>query len=321
MRLAGLRVDGFLLAILVAILLAALWPEFGAGGGPWRLERVATWAVSAVFFLHGAQLATESLARGARNWRLHLLVQLTTFVAFPLVGFLLCAALAPVLAAPLALGLYYLTALCSTISSSVTLVALAGGAVPAAVFNATLSSVMGVFLTPLLVGLVADTAGIRIPLGDAVAGVVVKVLVPLLAGQLARPLFGELLARHRRTTAYADRAVIVLIVYLAFADSIAAGVWGSISWLELAGVLAIAAALLGLATVAVLSVSRRLGFAREAEIVALFCGTQKSLVSGMPIAKLLFAGNPSLGLIVLPMLVYHQLQLIVGALLARRYIR
>lgn len=180
---------------------------------------------------------------------------------------------------------------------------------------------MGVFLTPLLVGLVADTTGVAIPLGTAIGGVIVKVLLPLLAGQLARPLLGAFLARHRGTTAYADRAVIVLIVYLAFADSIAAGAWSSISWLELAGVLAIAAALLGLATVAVLSVSRRLGFAREAEIVALFCGTQKSLVSGMPIAKVLFAGNPSLGLIVLPMLVYHQLQLIVGALLARRYIR
>lgn len=274
-----------------------------------------------MFFLHGATLPTESLVRGARNWRLHLLVHMTTFVFLPLGGLAAFAACRTFLPGALALGVYYACIVPSTISSSVALTAVAGGNVPAAVFNATLSGMLGVVLTPLLASLVAATAGVELSLADAVGSVVLKVLVPLGLGQLLRPVLAGVLARHRGATAFADRGSIVLIVYGAFCDSVLAGVWRTVAWWSLAAVLAVVALLLGGATLALALGSRRLGFAREDRVVAVFCGSQKSLASGMPVANVLFGGHPGLGLIVLPIMLYHQLQLVLGALLARRGIR
>lgn len=321
MRLGRVRLDGFLLALFAAVALAAWRPELGAAGGPLHLDRVVGLAIAVVFFLHGATLPTESLARGARNWRLHLVVHGATFVVLPLLGLLAFVVAGPWLTPALALGVYYACIVPSTISSSVALTALAGGNVPAAVFNATLSSVLGVFLTPALASLVAATAGIELSVGDAIRTVVLKVLLPLLAGQLLRAPLAGFLGRHRTATALADRTSIVLIVYAAFCDSVAAGVWSTTTAGSLGLVLVLMAAILGAASALLHATAHALRFSREDAVVALFCGSQKSLASGMPIANVLFGHTASLGLIVLPMIVYHQLQLVLGALLARRRIR
>jgi len=257
--------------------------------------------------------------RGARNWRLHLLVHATTFVLLPALGLAALLATRSFLPAGLARGVYYACIVPSTISSSVALVAVARGNVPAAVFNATLSGILGVFATPLLASFVADTAGINLSVADAVRSVALKVLVPLVLGQIARPLLAGWLGRHRKATQLADRSSIVLIVYGAFCDSIAAGVWSHADWLAIGGALAVMAALLTVATLMMSAARAAFGFSREDGIVAVFCGSQKSLASGMPVANVLFGGNPALGLIVLPMILYHQLQLVLGAVLARRY--
>jgi sodium/bile acid cotransporter 7 len=318
-KLGPLRLDGFLLALVAAIAFAAWHPELGARGSPLRLDLLVGISISVVFFLHGATLPTEALVRGARNWRLHLLVHGSTFVLMPLLGVLALYATRPFLPAALALGVYYACIVPSTISSSVAMVAVARGNVPAAVFNATLSGILGVFATPLLASLVANTAGIDLPLGDAVRSVALKVLVPLVAGQLARPLLAGWLAKHRRATQLADRGSIVLIVYGAFCDSIAAGVWSHADWVAIGGALAVMGAVLAAVTALMAAARGALGLSREDGIVAVFCGSQKSLASGMPVANVLFGGNPALGLIVLPMILYHQLQLVLGAVLARRY--
>jgi sodium/bile acid cotransporter 7 len=317
-QLGRFRIDGFLLALLAAVLLAAWRPEIGASGSPLQVDRLVGLAIAVVFFLHGATLPTESLARGARNWRLHLLVHGATFVLLPLLGLLAFALTRPLLPAPLALGVYYACVVPSTISSSVALTAVAGGNVPAAVFNATLSGILGVFATPALASLVATTAGVDLHVADAVRAVAFKVLLPLLAGQLVRPLLAGVLARHRRVTALADRGSIVLIVYGAFCDSVLAGVWSTTAWWNLAVAAAAMIAVLAAATGLLRAASTSLGFEPADRVVAVFCGSQKSLASGMPLANVLFGGHPGLGLIVLPMILYHQLQLVLGAMLARR---
>lgn len=321
MQLGRVRIDGFLVALALAIVAAALNPALGATGSPLHIDRLVLLSVSAVFFLHGAQLPTESLVRGARNWRLHLVVQGTTFVILPLCGTVLWLATRDWLPPGLALGAFYVGVVSSTISSAVAYTAVAGGNVPAAVFNATLSGIIGVLLTPVLVGIVASTAGLNVSVLDAVVSVVQRLLLPLFAGQLLRPLLAGFLGRHKQATAFVDRGSIVAIVYLAFCDSILAGVWSDTAWWSLAMTLVVAAALFAVGTWAPGVLARWLGFDRADTITAVFCGSQKSLANGMPIANVLFGGNPALGLIVLPMLVYHQLQLIYGAVLARRWSR
>lgn len=315
------RVDAFLVALTLAIVAAVVAPSVGATGGPLMLDRVVLASMSVVFFLHGAQLPTESLLRGARRWRLHLVVQCTTFVLLPACGFAFWLATRDWLPAGLALGVYYVGVVSSTISSAVAYTALAGGNVPAAVFNATLSGIAGVVLTPALTGLVATTADLDVPLLDAVLNVGQRLLLPLLAGQLLRPVLAGFLGRHRRATALVDRGAIVAIVYLAFCDSMLAGIWSSTAWWSLAVTLVLAAAMFAVGTWAADALARRLGFDHADRVAAVFCGSQKSLATGMPIANVLFGGHPALGLIVLPMLVYHQLQLVCGAVLARRWSR
>lgn len=321
MQLGRVRVDGFLVALALAVVAAALDPALGATGSALHLDELVLASVSVVFFLHGAQLPTESLVRGARNWRLHLVVQGTTFVLLPLCGAALWWATRDWLPPGLALGAFYVGVVSSTISSAVAYTAVAGGNVPAAVFNATLSGIIGVMLTPVLVSLVASTAGIEVSVLDAVVSVLQRLLLPLLAGQLLRPVLAGFLGRHRQATAIVDRGAIVAMVYLAFCDSILAGVWSDTAWWSLAMTLVLASVLFAVGTWAPAALARRLGFTRADTITAVFCGSQKSLANGMPIANVLFGGNPAIGLIVLPMLVYHQLQLIYGAVLARRWAR
>jgi sodium/bile acid cotransporter 7 len=321
LHLGRFRVDGFLVALSAAVLLAAWRPELGAANGPLPVDRLVGLAIALVFFLHGATLPTESLVRGARNWRLHALVHGATFVFLPLLGLAAYAATASWLPPALALGLYYACIVPSTISSSVALTAVAGGNVPAAVFNATLSGLLGLFATPALASLVATTAGLDLPIADAIRTVATQVLLPLVLGQLARPLLAGPLGRHRTATAFADRASIVLIVYAAFCESFVAGAWAGAAWWSLAVACAAMAAVLAVATVAVRFAAGALGLSPEDAVVAVFCGSQKSLASGMPMANVLFGHHPALGLLVLPLIVYHQLQLMLGAMLARRGIR
>lgn len=314
-----MKIDGFLLAIGAALVAALLWPELGTSDGPLHLGLVTAVGISFIFFLHGAALSPQALRAGATHWRLHLLVQSTTFLLFPLAGGALWLATGALLPEGLRLGFFYLCALSSTISSSVAMTALARGNVAAAVFNATLSGMIGMIVTPLFVGLVSTLGGEGPSVGEAILDIAATLLLPFAIGQLCRPLISGLISRHRKLVMMLDRGVIVLIVFSSFAESTASGLWSQFS----VGTFVLVAILSLLLLVAVLAyttaVSRWLGFNRADEAAAVFCGSKKSLANGAPIAKILFAGNPSIGMIMLPLLIYHQIQLIVCASLARRY--
>lgn len=304
----------------VAVTLAWLVPEPGAKGGSLHPELVNKLGVALIFFLHGLTLSFQALAAGTRKWRLHLLVQASTFLLFPLLGLAVLFVAGNRLDGELRTGLFFLCALPSTVSSSVALTATARGNVAAAVFNATLSSLIGVLLTPLWLSLVLGAAGRALPLGSVVLDLCCWLLLPLGLGQLARPLLGAWATAHKARINVVDRLTILLLVYTSFCDSVVGGVWHSgavplaVSGLASLGLLVVALALTWLA-------GKLLGFDRADRIAALFCGSKKTLASGVPMARLIFGGAPSLAVILLPIMIYHPLQLVVGGWLAGRLAR
>jgi len=302
-----------------AVLLASVLPEAGRSGGLVHADQLGDIGIFCLFFLHGMGLSTDSLKDGASKWKLHLLVQSCTYVMFPLWWAVWALALKGVVSHDLLMGFFYLAVLPSTVSSSVAMTALARGHVAAAVLNATLSTLLGVFLTPLLVSLVMSGSGQHFEVVDTMVKVARMLLLPFVLGHALRPLLGSFFARIKAYTTVFDRGVIVLLVWSAFSDSVADGLWsrhGIALLLEGA-----AGATLFLLPMLWFTrwVARRLNFSVEDEIVAVFCGSKKTLASGMPMAKLLFGGNAAMGVFVLPIMLYHQLQLFVCAVMARRY--
>jgi sodium/bile acid cotransporter 7 len=313
--------DWFLAGMISAVALASLFPGIGRSGGPLHGDALGDAGVFLVFLFHGLGLSAASLRSGMSRWRLHAVVQVFTFGVFPLLGVALSALLGGWLPPYLLLGFLYLCALPSTISSSVALTGVARGNVPGAIFNATLSSLLGIFLTPFLVGLASRTTGYALPLGEAMKNLAILLLLPFALGQALRPVLGRWFTRWKQHISAFDKGVILLLVHVAFCDSVAAGLWTDYGAGTLA--LAVAGAALVLAIVLVLSTAaaRALRLDKEDEIAAVFCGSKKTLASGVPMAKLLFGAHPGIGLIVLPIMFYHQLQLFVCAVLAQRYAR
>jgi sodium/bile acid cotransporter 7 len=320
--LKRLPFDRFLAAMIAAVVLASLWPALGASGGPLHLDLVTEFGVSLVFFFAGAGLSFANLKDGVTNWRLHLLVQLSTFALFPLIGVALALAGKNFFPRDLLSGFFFLCALPSTISTSIAMTQLARGNVAGAIFNATLSSLLGMLITPLLVNLYLHSAGNTGGHGGSLleqfAKIAEQLFLPLLLGQIARRWIAGWIARNKALVTLSDRSVILLIVYNAFSDSAAAGLWSQYGWQTLAQTFVLATALLAAALSITTFFARRAGFNTEDEIAGVFCGSKKSLAVGVPMAKLLL-GNVPLGMIVLPLMVYHQLQLFVCTLLAKRY--
>lgn len=313
------KVDLFLCGLAVAAGLAFMFPGPGAKGGWMQPDLLTKAGVALIFFLNGAGLSFAAMRAGALRWRLHGVVQACTFLVFPVIGFAAFFLLNRLAPGDLGLGFFYLCALPSTVSSSVALTAAAKGNVPAAVFNATLSSLIGVVLTPLWVGVVLKTSGDALPLGEVLLDLLVWLVLPLVAGQLSRPLTGAWIAAHKALVARIDRGTILILVYTSFCDSVAGGVWSGQGWQALlwtlVGTTVIFFAVMRISD----AVSRRLGFSEEDRIAAVFCGSKKTLASGVPMAQLIFGAHPSMGLILLPLMIYHPLQLIICSVLAGRW--
>ena len=316
--LSRLPIDSFIGLLLAMVALATLLPARGVGAVV--AGHGVTLAIAALFFLYGARLSPQAALEGARNGGLHLMVFLSTFALFPALG-LGARALFPHLLPPqLWAGVILLCVLPSTVQSSVAFTSIARGNVPAALCAATLSNLVGILLTPVLAGLLLATGqgghgGIS---AHAVGDIVLQLMLPFAAGQALRPWIGAWVARHRGVLSVVDRGSILLVVYAAFSEGMVAGIWHSLDVATLARLFVVNAALLAAVLATTTLLSRRLGFSRADEITIVFCGSKKSLASGLPMASVLFAGG-SVGLIVLPMMLFHQLQLMVCAALARRF--
>ena len=306
--------DPFMMALVASAVLASLMPPRGA----WVpvVSGIANAAIFVLFFLHGAKLSREAIVAGAGNIRLHAAVFAATFVAFPLLG--LAVSQLPLFIAPIAGGLLFLTLLPSTIQSSIAFTAIARGNVPAAVCSASFSNLIGIVITPLLVVLTMGAGGNVALSWHSVEAIVLQLLVPFVAGHLLRPWIGAFVARHKPMTNLVDRGSILLVVYAAFGAAVREGLWDRLS-LGSIGLVALACAVIlaGILTLSWLA-GRWLGFPREDRIVLLFCGSKKSLASGVPMAGVLFAPS-QIGMAILPLMLFHQMQLLACAVIARHY--
>jgi solute carrier family 10 (sodium/bile acid cotransporter), member 7 len=311
--------DRYTLALLATVATAALLPC--RDGVAEFFDRFSIVAIALLFFLHGARLSRESILAGLTHWRLHGFVLSCTFVGFPLLGLAISWLLPPGWLTPeLTIGMLFLCTLPSTVQSSIAFTSIAGGNVAAAVCSASLSNLIGVFATPLLVSSMLATKGHGLNL-EAIGKIVLQLFVPFVAGHLLRPLIGAWVERKRQLLAYTDRGTVLLVVYVAFSASVVEGLWQLLPISALGALLVVVVVMLALALTFTTAASRRLSFNREDEIAIVFCASKKSLASGVPIARILFAGNPALGMIVLPVLLYHQIQLMACAVLAQRYAR
>ncbi|MCH8686637.1 bile acid:sodium symporter family protein [Pedomonas mirosovicensis] len=310
-------IDPYLMLLMGTVVLAALVPARGV----WQTvaDMSVTIAVAVLFFLYGARLAPSAVWAGITHWRLQTLVLATTYVFFPLLGLAIGTWADAWLQPDIAFGMLFLCLLPSTVQSSIAFTSIAGGNVPAALCSASISNMLGVVITPLLVALLLPTSGGGISL-QALEEIALQILLPFVVGQAARPLIGTWLARHRLLTTVVDRGSILLVVYAAFSAGMVAGIWTQVSLRDLLAVmfftLLVLAVVLGATTIA----SRKLGFSRQDEIAIVFCGSKKSMASGIPMAAILFPAS-ALSLIVLPLMIFHQVQLFICAILARRYAR
>ncbi len=308
-----LHIDGYITLLLAMVVLATLVPVRGAGAG--LVSLLADAGIVLLFFLHGARLSREAIHDGARHWRLHGATGAVTYIAFPLLG-LACAQI-PGLDPALATGLLYLTLLPSTVQSAIAFTAMARGNVAAAVCSAAFSNLAGIFITPLLVALLitGKSGGLSASAVWAIAG---QLLLPFLAGHLLRPWLGEWISRQKRLTTMVDRGAILLVVYASFSAAVVEGLWSQVSWSDLALLVALSSALLAAVLGLTALLGRVLGFSRQDAIVLQFCGSKKSLATGVPMAGVLFPAS-QLGAILLPVMIFHQIQLMVCAWLARIY--
>lgn len=311
--LKRLNIDPYLLLLVGTVFLASVLPARGiwadiAGG-------MADVGIALLFFLHGARLSRQAILDGARAWKLHLTVAAVTFVLFPLVG--LAVSAIPGLEPSLATGVLYLTLLPSTVQSSIAFTAIAGGNVAAAVCSASFSNLAGIFITPLLTALLITGKSQGFSM-DPVVSIATQLLLPFLAGHFLRPWIGGFVTRHKQVLGYVDRGSILLVVYTAFGAAVLEGLWHKVSVGELGLIAAISLAVLALVMVAAWLIGKALGFALEDRIVLLFCGSKKSLATGVPLAGVLFP-PAQVGAVILPLMFFHQIQLMVCAVLARRF--
>lgn len=315
--LAKLRLDPFLLLIMLAVLLATLVPVRGDVAR--AVAMVTDVAIALLFFLHGAKLSRDAVIAGIRAWKIHLTVLAATFMLFPLLGLAIQAVIDPWLNPAIGAGILLLCMMPSTVQSSIAFTATAGGNVPAAICSAALSNILGVVVTPLLVTLffAHATGGMS---WDSATKIGSQLLLPFILGHLCRPLLLNLLNRWKQLLPRYDRGVIVLVVYVAFSAAVVDGLWTRYSVEDLAWTLLLTSLLLAVALTATTFAARALKFSTADETVIVFCGSKKSLASGVPIAGALFPAA-AVGPMILPLMLFHQLQLMACAVLAQRYAR
>ncbi|MFJ4364556.1 bile acid:sodium symporter family protein [Streptomyces chartreusis] len=308
-------IDPYILLLLGTVGLAALFPARGAASDV--ASGASTAAIAFLFFLYGARLSTREALDGLKHWRLHVTVLACTFLVFPLLGLAARGFVPVLLNEPLYQGLLFLTLVPSTIQSSIAFTSMARGNVPAAICAGSFSSLVGIVVTPLLAAAVLGSgAGFS---ADSLVEIVLQLLVPFAAGQLLRRWIGNFVTRHKKALGLVDRGSILLVVYTAFSEGMVQGIWHQVSPLRLGGLLAVEAVLLAVMLALTWYGAKALRFERADRVAIQFAGSKKSLAAGLPMASVLFGAHASLA--VLPLMLFHQMQLMVCAVIAKRRAR
>ncbi|CAB0662245.1 bile acid:sodium symporter [Corynebacterium diphtheriae] len=307
------NLDPLIVLIILAVIIAIIAPVRGVFAHNFSLA--TNIAIGLLFFLYGARLSIHEALEGLKNWKLHLTILAFTFVAFPLIGIAL-KPLEMVISSALYLGILYLTLVPSTVQSSVAFTSIAGGNVAGAIVSASASNLIGVIATPVLVMLLmTDNGGIHVDT-SVFLKIAIQLLFPFIAGQLCRRWIKDIAAN--KATKIVDRGSIAMVVYSAFSAGMVAGIWSTVSLGEIIFLVAFSIILVGFMLWFTRWSAQKLGFARGDVIAIEFCGTKKSLASGLPMAAVIF-GGANLGLLILPLMIFHQVQLMMCSWLASRY--
>lgn len=314
--LSKVGLNAFFFLMIGAIFLAWLHPSIGIAESPLHLPAIAGYGVSVIFFFYGAKLSPESLLSGLSKWRLHLMVQLSTFVLFPMTIIVLRMIFKDYFSTNIGLGIFYLAALPSTVSSSVVMISIARGNIAAAIFNASISSILGIFITPLWMSSVLGKSQAGFDMGHTIFHLCLQVLLPVVIGLLLHHKLGEWVSRYKKTLGKFDQLIILLIVYTSFCESFSGNMFNhfAISEIFLLGAMMLTLFLVVFALMYQLSVWMK--FKREDRITVIFCGSKKSLMQGAVMGKVLFPDQAILGVVLLPLMLYHALQLMVGSTIA-----
>jgi len=311
--------DNFSLMILLMVVLASFLPIHGHAAHVF--SQMTNAAIALLFFLHGTKLSREAVIEGLLHWRLHIVIFLSTFVLFPILAIALKPIIKPALNQQLYLGILYLCLLPSTVQSSIAFTSIAKGNVSAALCSASASNILGMFLTPFLVSIFIShhlqTSG-HANSGNAALQIVMLLLMPFILGQICRGKLFPIIQKHAALIKMTDQSSILMVVYSAFSAAVTEGIWHQVSVLTLVNLMIICGGLLAIVMLLLHFCSKQLGFNRQDQITILFCGSKKTLASGVPMAKIIFAGLP-FGLILLPLMLFHQIQLIVCGMLASHF--
>ncbi|SFE90335.1 solute carrier family 10 (sodium/bile acid cotransporter), member 7 [Phytobacter palmae] len=309
--------DPFTLTLVCTVLLATFFPARGSFV-PF-FEGLTTAAIALLFFMHGAKLSREAIIAGGSHWRLHLWVMCSTFIIFPVLGVLFVWWSPVNVNQELYTGFLYLCILPATVQSAIAFTSLAGGNVAAAVCSASASSLLGIFLSPLLVGLLMNLHGANGSL-EQVGKIMLQLLLPFVLGHLSRHWTGAWVARNKKWISKTDQTSILLVVYSAFSEAVVNGIWHKVGVGSLLFIVVFSIVLLAIVIAINIFAARKLGFNKADEITIVFCGSKKSLANGIPMANILFPTSV-IGMMVLPLMIFHQIQLMVCAVMARRYKR
>lgn len=315
---AYLAANWFLLALAAMILLAYAFPAFGTGQGSFSLSAIAGYGVSAIFFFYGARQDLRQFLQGLTNWRMHLMIQGATFLLFPLIALSVRGLFHGTQAEIMWLGIFYLAALPSTVSSSVVMVSIAKGNVPAAIFNASISGILGVFITPVWMSLFFTGQQGSIDAGAVIGKLMLQILLPVALGMLSHSFLGSLVEKNKNALRIFDQCVILLIVYTSFCHSFVADAFSGYRLLDLLWLGAGTTALFFLVFALLDLASRFASFSRADRSTVVFCGSKKSLVHGSVMATVFFPHSEIAGLVLLPLMIYHALQLVFASAIAKR---
>lgn len=312
------KIDKFILAIAITVLLAYLFPQFGSKSSPLNLDIIASIGISLIFFFYGLKLSPEKIKTGLKNWKLHLLVQASTFLLFPLLVLLFLPFVHSEHNQSIWLAFFFLASLPSTVSSSVVMVSIAKGNIPAAIFNASISGLIGIVVTPLWMGLFLNSTNSNFDLGEIYIKLLTEVLLPVILGLLLHRFLGKLATKYNTYLSTFDKSVILLIIYKSFATSFVEKVFSALDASNLVVIAICVIILFYLVYYITGIISYKLGFNLEDKITAQFCGTKKSLVHGTIFSKILFQNTATMGIVLLPIMLFHGFQIFIVSIIANK---
>ncbi len=313
------KIDNFVLVIISIVILSYFFPQWGRSDSAIPLDKISSIGISMIFFFYGLKLSPEKLKIGLKNWKLHVLVQLSTFLLFPLIVLGFYPAVSTENVQTLWLSFLFLAALPSTVSSSVVMVSMARGNLPAAIFNASISGLLGIVITPLWMGLFIDQSSGDFQLSEVYIKLVTEILVPVIFGLLLQRFWGKYALRYVSQLSIFDKSIILIIIYKSFAHAFDEGIFASVGIFDLFFISIASLTLFFVVLYITGFLADRLGFTIEDKITAQFCGTKKSLVHGTVFSKILFPASFPVAMILLPLMIFHALQILIVSIIAARW--